>query len=29
MITGIVIFAVMIVCGIDWIEYAWNERWWH
>ena len=29
MITGVVIFAVMIVCGIDWIEYEWNKRWWN
>ena len=29
MITGIVIFCVMVVCGVDWIEYEWNKRWWN
>lgn len=28
MITGIVIFSLMIVCGVDWIRYAWDERRW-
>lgn len=29
MITGIVIFAVIVVCGIDWVQYEWNKRWWN
>lgn len=28
MICGIVIFAVMVVCGVDWIKYEWDERRW-
>ena len=29
MITGVVIFCVMIVCGVDWIRYEWAEKRWH
>lgn len=29
MITGIVIFSLMVVCGVDWIRYEWAEKRWH
>lgn len=28
MITGIVIFAVMVICGVDWVQYVIDERRW-
>ena len=29
MIAGIVIFCVMVVCGVDWVQYVINEKGWH
>ena len=29
MICGLVIFGLMIVCGVDWLRYEWAERRWN